>query len=223
MWALNAIRVLLWKEIQLEWRQRYALNGMVLYIVSTVFICYLHFNLNQNLLNPVVWNTLFWIILMFTAVNAIGKSFAQDSEGRILYYYTLTSPVAIISSKVIYNSLLMTLLTLSGFAVYQAALGNPVQDLGMYLLALVLGSVGFASVLTMISAIAAKAGNNGMLMAVLSFPMVIPLLLMAVKFSKNAMDGLDRSVSLDEIAVLLAIDVLVVALSLILFPYLWKS
>jgi heme exporter protein B len=223
VWALNAIRVLLWKEIQLEWRQRYALNGMVLYIVSTVFICYLHFNLNQNLLNPVVWNTLFWIILMFTAVNAIGKSFAQDSEGRILYYYTLTSPVAIISSKVIYNSLLMTLLTLSGFAVYQAALGNPVQDLGMYLLALVLGSVGFASVLTMISAIAAKAGNNGMLMAVLSFPMVIPLLLMAVKFSKNAMDGLDRSVSLDEIAVLLAIDVLVVALSLILFPYLWKS
>lgn len=220
---MNAIRVLLWKEIQLEWRQRYALNGMVLYIVSTVFICYLHFNLNQNLLNPIVWNTLFWIILMFTAVNAIGKSFSQDNEGRILYYYTLTSPVAIISSKIIYNSMLMTVLTLSGFTVYQLALGNPVQDLAMYLLALVLGSVGFASVLTMISAIAAKAGNNGMLMAVLSFPMVIPLLLMAVKFSRNAMDGLDPTVSYDEIAVLLAIDALVVALSLILFPYLWKS
>ncbi len=220
---MNEIRVLLWKEIQLEWRQRYALNGMVLYIVSTVFICYLHFNLNQNLLDPIVWNTLFWVILMFTAVNAIGKSFAQDSEGRILYYYTLTSPAAIIASKIIYNSLLMILLTLTGFSIYQLAMGNPVLDLPMYLLALVLGSVGFASVLTMISAIASKAGNNGMLMAVLSFPMVIPLLLMAVKFSKNAMDGLERSVSHDEIMVLLAIDALVVALSLILFPYIWKS
>lgn len=220
---MNEIRVLLWKEIQLEWRQRYALNGMVLYIVSTVFICYLHFNLNQNLLDPIVWNTLFWVILMFTAVNAIGKSFAQDSEGRILYYYTLTSPAAIIASKIIYNSLLMIWLTLTGFSIYQLAMGNPVLDLPMYLLALVLGSVGFASVLTMISAIASKAGNNGMLMAVLSFPMVIPLLLMAVKFSKNAMDGLERSVSHDEIMVLLAIDALVVALSLILFPYIWKS
>jgi len=160
---------------------------------------------------------------MFTAVNAIGKSFAQDSEGRILYYYTLTSPAAIIASKIIYNSLLMILLTLTGFSIYQLAMGNPVLDLPMYLLALVLGSVGFASVLTMISAIASKAGNNGMLMAVLSFPMVIPLLLMAVKFSKNAMDGLERSVSHDEIMVLLAIDALVVALSLILFPYIWKS
>ncbi len=204
-------------------RQRYALNGMVLYIVSTVFICYLHFNLNQNLLNPIVWNTLFWIILMFTAVNAIGKSFSQDSDGRILYYYTLTSPIAIILAKIIYNSLLMTVLTLSGFLVYQLAMGNPVDDLGMFLLALLLGSIGFASVLTMISAIASKAGNNGMLMAVLSFPMVIPLLLMAVKMSKNAMDGLDASVSYDEIAVLLAIDALVIALSLILFPYIWKS
>lgn len=220
---MNEIRVLLWKEIQLEWRQRYALNAMVLYIVSTVFICYLNFNLNQNLLNPIVWNTLFWVILMFTAVNAIGKSFAQDSEGRILYYYTLTSPAAIIISKIIYNSLLMILLTLTGFAIYQMAMGNPVNDLGMYLLALVLGSVGFASVLTMISAIASKAGNNGMLMAILSFPMVIPLLLMAVKFSKNAMDGVDPSMSYDEITVLLAIDAVVVALSLILFPYIWKS
>ncbi|WP_345026059.1 heme exporter protein CcmB [Ravibacter arvi] len=220
---MNEIRVLFWKEVKLELRQRYALNGMVLYIVSTVFICYLHFNLNQNLLNPIVWNTLFWIILMFTAVNAIGKSFSQDSDGRILYYYTLTSPIAIILAKIIYNSLLMTVLTLSGFLVYQLAMGNPVDDLGMFLLALLLGSIGFASVLTMISAIASKAGNNGMLMAVLSFPMVIPLLLMAVKMSKNAMDGLDASVSYDEIAVLLAIDALVIALSLILFPYIWKS
>jgi len=220
---LNDIRALLWKEIKLEWRQRYAFNGMMLYIVSTVFICYLNFNLNQNLLNPVVWNTLFWIILMFTAVNTISKSFTQDSQGRLLYYYTLTSPYAIIFAKIIYNSVLMIVLTLTGFSLYQFVMGNPVNNHGMYLLALLLGSVGFASTLTLVSAIASKAGNSGMLMAILSFPLVIPLLLMAVKMAKDALDGLDPSLSLDEIYVLLAIDAIVISLSLILFPYIWKS
>ncbi len=220
---MKEVQALLWKEIKLEWRQRYALNGMILYIVSTIFICYLNFNLNQNLLNPIVWNTLFWIILMFTAVNTISKSFTQDSQGRLLYYYTLTSPYALILSKIIYNSLLMVILSLAGFGLYQFIMGNPVGDNGMYLLSLLLGSIGFASVLTMIAAIASKAGNSGMLMAVLSFPMVVPLLLMAIKMAKNAMDGLDPAVSLDEIYVLLAIDAIVIALSLILFPYIWKS
>jgi heme exporter protein B len=75
----------------------------------------------------------------------------------------------------------------------------------------------------MISAIAAKAGNNATLMAILSFPVILPLLILIIKLSKNAMDGLDRSVSYDEIAVLCAINAIVIAVSLILFPYLWRD
>ncbi|MGD1957221.1 MAG: ABC transporter permease, partial [Fulvivirga sp.] len=50
------------KEIRLEWRNRYAINGILLYLVSTVFICYLSFNVRSNVLNPVTWNVLFWVI-----------------------------------------------------------------------------------------------------------------------------------------------------------------
>lgn len=220
---MQELRTLIGKEITLEWRQRYALNGMLLYIVSTVFVCYLSFRLKANQLTPITWNTLFWIILLFTAVNAVSKSFTQERAGRLLYYYTLASPQGIILSKILYNSVLMLLLSLAGFGFYAFVMGNPVGDLPMYLLTIVLSSIGFASSLTMVAGIASKAENNGALMAILSFPVIIPMLLMVMKLAKNAMDGLDRSASSDEVLVLLALDAIVVTLSIILFPYLWRS
>lgn len=219
----TALSSLIWKEIALEWRQRYAVSGMLLYVSSTIFVCYLSFKVNQNDLTPIVWNTLFWIIMLFTAVNAIAKSFAQERLGRLLYYYTLASPRAIIVSKIIYNSLLMLALAGIGFGFYVFIMGNPVDDLGLYVVSIILGSLGFASVLTMVAGIASKAENSATLMAVLSFPIILPMLLMVMKLAKNALDGLDRSVSLDEIGTLLAIDAIVIALSYMLFPYLWRS
>ncbi|RDB04951.1 heme exporter protein CcmB [Runella aurantiaca] len=220
---MQELRTLIGKEITLEWRQRYALNGMLLYIVSTVFVCYLSFRLKSNQLNPLTWNTLFWIIVLFTAVSAISKSFTQERAGRLLYYYTLASPRGIILSKILYNSGLMIVLSLAGFGFYAFVMGNPVGDIPMYLLTIVLASIGFASTLTMVAGIASKAENNAALMSILSFPAIIPMLLMVMKLAKNALDGLDRSVSGEEIVVLLALDAIVVSLSLILFPYLWKS
>jgi heme exporter protein B len=102
-------------------------------------------------------------------------------------------------------------------------MGNPVQDQPMFLLNLLLTAIGFSSCLTMVSAIAGKAGNNGTLMAILSFPILIPMLLVAIQISKNAIDGLDRGVSLDKVITLLAINGVVGATSYLLFPYLWKS
>jgi heme exporter protein B len=211
------------KEFLLEWRQRYALNGMLLYIVGAVFVCYLSFNARSGQLTPIVWNTLFWIILLFSAINAIAKSFVQERAGRQLYYYTLASPQQIILAKIAYNTILMLVLALLGFGVYAFVLGNPVQDVGLYMVSLILGAVGFSASLTLVSGIASKAENPATLMAVLSFPIILPLLLMLLEISKNAMDGLDRSVSWDEVGIVLAIDAIVLTLSWLLFPFLWRS
>lgn len=221
--AVHELKSLIWKEVTLEWRQRYALSGMLLYVVSTVFVCYLSFNLKRNELTPIVWNTILWIILLFTAVNAIARSFEQERHGRLLYYYTLASPQAIILSKIIYNTLLMLVLAGIGFGFYVFVMGNPVDDMGLYLVSIALGSVGFASVLTLVAGIASKAENSGTLMAVLSFPIILPMLLMTIRLAKNALDGLDPSVSADEIGTMLAIDAIVITLSYLLFPYLWRS
>jgi heme exporter protein B len=216
---ISQVRFLIKKEILLEWRSKYALNGILLYVVSTIFVCYLSFRTTP----PLVWNALFWIILLFAAINAIAKSFIQESKGRLLYYYQIASPQAIIIAKIIYNALLMILMAVIALVVYSVVFQNQVGDWSLYFLSVIIGAVSFSSVFTMISAIAAKASNNGTLMAILSFPVIIPLLMLIIKLSKNAMDGLDRSVSLDEIGILCTINIIVVVTSLLLFPYLWRD
>jgi heme exporter protein B len=218
---------LLKKEIILEWRSKYAFNGILLYIVSTVFVCYISFNLEPGFKEssgyPIVWNILFWIIILFASVNAIAKSFLQESKSRLLYYYCIAHPQAIILSKTIYNALLMGLLSVLALLVYMLFFTNTVNDLLFYFIVVLLGSTSFSTVFTMISAIASKAGNNGTLMAILSFPVIIPVILLLIKVSKAAMDGIDRSLNYGTIGVLFAINAIVIATSLILFPFLWRD
>jgi heme exporter protein B len=209
------------KEIRLEWRSKYAINGVLLYVVSTIFVCYLSF---VSIPTKLTWNALFWIIMLFAAINAVAKSFLQESKGRHLYIYTLVSPIALIIAKTIYNSLLMISLTAIALLFYVFIFPFPAEtDILMYLVATILGSLSFATIFTMVSAIATKAGNGSMLMAILSFPVILPVIIVLIKLAKNAIDGLDRSVSLDDIGLLVLINGLVMGVSLILFPYLWRD
>lgn len=218
---------LLKKEILLEWRSKYAFNGVLLYIVSTVFVCYIAFNLSagftQSAGYPIVWNVLFWIIMLFAAVNAMAKSFMQESKHRLLYYYAIAGPQAIILSKIIYNVLLMMLLSILALIIYMLFFVNTLGDAFYYFMIVLLGSISFATVFTMVSAVAAKAGNGGTLMAVLSFPIIIPVILLLIRTSKIAMDGLERNLGYGNIGILCAINVIVIGASLILFPYLWQD
>ena len=218
---LKEITILLKKELLLEWRQKYAINGILLYVISTVLICYLSFNIRQHQLNPATWNALFWIILLFTSISAVAKSFMLERPERFIYYYTLVSPQAIIFSKIIYNSFLMLFISLVCFGFYTMALGNPVVNKSLFLVTILLGAVGFSSTLTMVSSIASKANNSSTLMAILSFPIIIPMLLLLLKISNNAIDGL--SVSPDWIYTLIAIIFIVCSVSFLLFPYIWRD
>jgi heme exporter protein B len=211
------------KDFRLEWRQRAALNGMLLYVGSTVFVCYLSFALRGGQLPAPAWNALFWIILLFTAVNAAAKGFLQESRGRLLYYYTLVRPQAVILAKIAYNAVLLLGLALVGFALYAVVLGNPVQDVPLFVGNVGLGAVGFATTLTLVSGIAAKATNSSTLMAVLGFPIMIPMLLLLIKVSKNALDGLEFEASSGSLLTLLALNLIVTAVSYLLFPFLWRG
>jgi heme exporter protein B len=223
MLIFKEISTLLRKEFVLEWRQKYALNGLLLYVISAVFIAYQSFRLATNRLDGVTWNTLFWLILLFAAFNAVAKSFMQERSGRLLYYYSLASPQAVILSKILYNVLLMAVIAVVGLGSYTIFLGNPVQDNVLFFSNLFLGCVGFSGTLTLVSAIASKVHNNATLMAILGFPIILPLLLLLIQVSKNALDGLDRSVSYPELLTLSAMNVILITVSWWLFPFLWKS
>lgn len=218
MW--QQVRTLFLKEFRLELRSRYALNGILLYVVSTVFVCYLSF---KQVVSAPVWNALFWVIMLFAALNAVGRSFVQEGRGRMLYYYSVIGPQAFVMAKMLYNALLMAVIGVLAYIIYVWWVGDMVQDHGLFVLALLLGSTGFASILTLMSAIAAKTDNNLSLMAILSFPVQLPFLLTLIKLSKNAVDGLDLSVSYPLIGILVLLEVIIITLSLLLFPYLWRD
>lgn len=219
MTLMQQVKTLILKDIILEWRSKYAINGILLYVVSTVFVCYQAF----KSVDTTTWNALFWIIMLFASINAINKSFVQENPNRQFYYYTLVDPRAIILAKIIYNTMVMTLLATIAYFVYSTIFKNPIGDPTLYFLSVMLGSISFSTVFTMISGISAKAGNNSTLMAILSFPAIIPLLIVLIKLSRNAIEGLERASSSKEIIVLLAINVITITISLLLFPYLWRD
>lgn len=217
---VHEIRNLVAKDVSLELKQRYAFNGILLYVVSTIFVCYLSFT---GVMGAETWNALFWIIMLFAAVNAVSKSFVQESIQRQLYYYTLASPQSIILSKVIYNSMLMIVLSALCILVFAALMGSFIHSWAVFSLALLLGSLGFASVLTMIAAIASRTNNNFALMAILSFPIMLPFLLLLMNVSSSALDKGTIADNATYLLALLLLDGVVVALSFILFPYLWRD
>ncbi|MEI7500909.1 MAG: heme exporter protein CcmB [Bacteroidota bacterium] len=214
------IKYLVGKEISLELKQKYVINGILLYLVSTIFVTYLAF---ENAITPETWNSLFWIILLFVAVNGISKSFVQESPARHLYYYTIASAQAVVLSKIIYNLFLMAILSVLAFGFFLLLMGNQVVNIPLFLLTLLLGSLGLSSVLTMVSAIASRASHNFSLMAILSFPIVLPLLATLMKVSRTALNSMDWSGLSGFLVILLTINVAVIALAYLLFPYLWKD
>jgi heme exporter protein B len=76
----------------------------------------------------------------------------------------------------------------------------------------------------MVSAIASRSGNNAALMAILGFPVVLPLLLLLVKASQRALTGtVEFAELLRLLSAIALIDLVVVLLAVILFPYLWRD
>jgi len=169
-----------------------------------------------------VWNGLFWVIQLFICINAVAKSFLQDSRGRMLYYYTLASPGNFVLAKLLFNSLLMLVMSALSIFLFSLFLGNPVQKLGPFIGLVLLGGWSLSLVFTFLAAIAAKAQQNAAIMAVLGFPIIIPQLLLLMRLSNAALAPL-LVIPLNTILLLVALDLLVILLAVILFPFLWKD
>ncbi len=216
---IKSLSALISKEFLLEFRQKATLAGILVYIVSTVFISALSF---KRIIEPTVWNALFWVIFVFISINISGKSFSHETKGKGLYNYLYYKPQQFIISKIIYNMLLMVVLSFITFFFYSWFVGNIVQNFGMFCLTLLFSSSAFSGVLSLMSAIASKA-NNLSLMAILSFPVLMPLLIVSIKLGKYSIDDIAWSVSYNYLLILVMLNFVVIALSTILFNYLWKE
>ena len=216
----KTIFALLKKDLLLELRQQHSFYGILLYVASTIFVLYLSIN------NPEgeVWNGLFWIIQLFVCVNAVAKSFLQENKGRMLYFYTISGAKAFIIAKLIYNIILMLIMSLLSLGLFFILLKNPLSNTLQFIGIVCLGGFSLSLVFTLLAAIAAKAQQNAALMAIMGFPLIIPQLLLLIRLSKAAFGEIFRETALLQLSLLIVgLDIMVIALSIILFPFLWKD
>ena len=215
---MSKIIVLLKKDLLLELRQQHTFYGILLYVASTIFVLYLA--MGQPEIS--VYNGLFWMIQLFVCVNAVAKSFLQESMGRMLYFYSNASPADFVLAKLLFNSLLMLVMSLLSILLFTLFLGNPIEKIAPFIGLVLLGGWSLSLVFTFLAAIAAKAQQNAAIMAVLGFPLIIPQLLLLMRLSNAAFSPL-LSISLNSVLLLIALDIMVVLLAVILFPFLWKD
>lgn len=216
---MSAFISLLRKDLLLEWRQKHTLFGVLLYAGCTVFAIYMMSGQPE----PIIWNALFWITQLFIAVNSIAKSFLQEPSQRFRYYYTLVTPVTFFLAKIVYSLVLQLVMSLLSLFLFQLLLGSPLVQSGLFLVVALTGSLSLAIVFTFLSAIAARAQQNSALMAILGFPLIIPVLLILSKLALKAVTPVYQPGWWSLALVLLSLDALVLVLGIILFPFIWQE
>jgi heme exporter protein B len=216
--SVRHIFTLFKKDLLLEIRQQYSFYGVLLYIAATIFVLYMAIEAPESS----VWNGLFWVIQLFISINAVAKSFLQESRGRMLYFYSIAGPRDFVLAKLLFNSLLMLLMSALSLALFTLFLGNPIEKAGVFIGLVLLGGWSLSLVFTFLAAIAAKAQQNAAIMAILGFPIIIPQLLLLMRLS-NAAFSETAAVPAATILLLIALDAMVIVLAVILFPFLWKD
>src|SRR4051812_25685653 len=132
------------------------------------------------------WNGLFWVIQLFISINAVAKSFLQESRARMLYFYSIAGPRDFILAKLLFNSLLMLVMSILSLLLFRLFLGNPIEKSALFIGLVLLGGWGLSLVFTFLAAIAAKAQQNAAIMAILGFPIIIPQIILLMKVSNTA-------------------------------------
>ena len=216
---VNYIYTLLKKDLLLEFRQQYTFFGILLYIASTTFVIYL----TMGLPDDKVWNGLFWVTLLFICINAVARSFLQEGRGRMLYFFTIASPVDFIFSKLIYNSILMILMSGLSLLLFTLLLGNPLTHGLLFFGISCLGGISLSLVFSFLAAIASKAQQPSAIMAILGFPLIIPQILILIKIANIAFADIVQNGLPQLVGLLAGFDLMIVALAYILFPFLWKD
>lgn len=217
------LQALLKKELMLELRQKHAIAGIAVYVLSTVFVCFLAI---EEIKEIKVWGALLWITGLFTAFSAMQKTFTNEGKSVQIYLHTLTTPRKIILAKSIYNACLVAVLNVFCLGLFALFLGQNVlknADIPQLFLSVLLGSAGLGTSLSFMAAMSFRTGSNTGLVSVIGFPIVIPQLVTLVRCTTMALEGASFSQNSLQFVILFGLLITSLVLALVLFPYLWRD
>jgi heme exporter protein B len=213
------------KDLRAELRTRYALNAVALFAVSTVVALSLGLGpLSRSADLPLIHAALLWVAVLFAAFTGLARAFVQEEEARTAAALRLAAPpLAVYLGKLLFNLLLLLLLDALTAILFVILLRVEVGSPAMFVALLLAGSLGLVAATTLIAAIIAQASAKGALFAVLSFPLLAPLLVVAIKGTALALEGAGWERGIAPLQVLLAYTVALFVASLFLFGSVWEG
>jgi heme exporter protein B len=223
LFSANKSLAVLAKDIKSEMRTRYAIGAIVMFAVITVVA--VGFSLGGIPLDLNLQGILFWLVIYFASVAGLGQTFIKEEESKTSLALRIYAPsAAVFNGKFLFNLLLLVALEIIIVPLFAALIGLDIQCYSLFVAVLILGTFGLAGSTTIVAAIIAKASIKGVLFAVLSFPLILPLLVMAIRGTQKALSiGINFSDGLSEIQVLLSYAVVMLIAGMLLFDYVWND
>jgi len=211
------------KDLRLEWRSRYALNMLLMFVLSSLLL--IAFAIGQDEISARVQSALLWIVIMFSASIGLGRSFvAEEERGTVLLLQLNVPGSQVFAGKLVFNLLMLLAVDLVALIIFALLLNMVIENWTLLILSLMLGSVGLAGATTLLAAIIARASNKGPLLPVLLFPLLVPLLLSVVRASRSALEGgLGFAGAQDDLQVIVLFSGVVITAAVLLFEFVWTD
>ena len=208
------------KDIRVELRTRFAVNAILMFGITTLTVVSL--SVGQAGLPPKLLAALFWVILFFSGMSGLAHTFIREEEaGTSLALKLHADPTAVYLGKLFFNLLLLSIMTAIITPLFFMFTDAPTGNLGPFFVILILGVLDLCAATTLVAAIIARAAVKSALFAVLSFPILIPVVLLLVAGTSQILDNQSISESLIYIQGLLALGIVWVTASLLLFRFVW--
>lgn len=211
------------KDWNSELRTRYAINALAMFILVTVSI--ILFSVGREPLDSYLSGGLLWVVIFFSAMSGLSRAFVSEEErGTTLTLNLIAKPATIFSGKLLFNLLLVFLINTVVLFLFLALFDSfRLASVGLFASAFILGNAGIAISSTIIAAIIAKASAKGTLYPVLSFPVLLPLILILIELTKYSIDGATFLDAYAELSILVIYDGIMLTASYMLFDFIWKE
>lgn len=219
---LNEIWVLFRKDLLQELRSKAALNAIFLFALVTLTA--VSYSIGSFNVAPDMLAALLWIVIVFSGLSAFAHIFLKEEEAQTADTLKLIArPTAIFLAKWAFNVLLLTLMLLFTVPLFIGAFNFTVYHPGLLILTLLLGDIGLATAGTIIAVLIARAARRGALFSVLSFPVLLPVMIIAISATKIAFRADPTDLFISEITAMLSFDIVLLTASLLLFEFIWND
>lgn len=222
---LSEAKAIWLRDLRCEFRTRYAINAIVMFAFTTLIA--VSFSLGSFRIaesdKPFLYAALLWIILIFSALSGLARSFVKEEEAHTIDILKLSArPQSIFLGKLFFNLTLLGMLEIFIVPSFIILMGYKIGNPLFFSFIILTGGFGLGAGTTIVAAMIARASVRGALFSALSFPLLFPLMITSIKGCEKAATNMNIT-GWHEVKIAVAYFVVMVTISLFLFPLVWEE